>query len=96
MLDVVSGALSTETHPPPPGQEDPPTMTPLLEDHPPHVRNTLSASTTAVSPLVECPLCLAFFPSYAIELHASECATGGDSGGMRSADNINSAFVVID
>lgn len=30
-------------------------------------------STSVTSPLVECPLCMAFFPSYAIEVHASEC-----------------------
>ena len=39
------------------------------------LQDVSSSDTTKTSTsYVECPLCLAFYPHYAIELHASQCA----------------------
>lgn len=47
-----------------------------------------STSTSSDCHLVECPLCMSFFPGYAIEIHASQCGevqghcTSGYTGGI--------------
>lgn len=54
--------------------------------------DTGTGSDSPLAGLVECPLCLAFFPSYAVEVHASQC---GDS--LSSNNNtFNQGIIILD
>lgn len=47
-----------------------------------HTDTPIPPKAAAAASLVECPLCLAFYPHYAIEVHASLCS--GEQDGQRT------------
>ena len=54
-----------------------------------------SGKGSEVPSMVECPLCQSFFPSYAVEVHASQCSPG-PAGSCTNSHTLGNVIITID